>query len=278
MWAHQGVFWSPKDCVAKMAQPDFPNGKFRFFPRRALWLGGGGAEGDFRGRGPPPLAFCCSKDALGRAGLRPLSPPWAPPRRPARAVLSHMDSRARHPLPPCRNLTGPRRQPGPGLMQPLHNAGYTPLALATPFPHRTNDIGSDTGRIVPPTVQKTTGCAGDVRATCGQHAGVLCGSQPLPQRPQHPVYGGLQASLEKVHVRVNTCRPFVVETVMSRLSDGPWPALSRARGCKSAICSGNGHVASFRRAMAGLGRARGCKKFCVSGGLSAPLPQPPLPP
>ena len=28
----RGGVWDPKVCVPKMAQPDFPNGKFRFFP------------------------------------------------------------------------------------------------------------------------------------------------------------------------------------------------------------------------------------------------------
>ena len=33
-----------KLCVLKMAQPDFPNGKFRVFPRWSLGSGGGGGE------------------------------------------------------------------------------------------------------------------------------------------------------------------------------------------------------------------------------------------
>ena len=32
----------PKICVPKMVRQDFPNGKFRFFPRRSLWSGGAG--------------------------------------------------------------------------------------------------------------------------------------------------------------------------------------------------------------------------------------------
>ena len=34
--------WDRKACVPKMARPDFPNGKFRFFPRWSLWSGRGG--------------------------------------------------------------------------------------------------------------------------------------------------------------------------------------------------------------------------------------------
>ena len=36
--------WDPKDCVAKMAGPDFPDGTFRLFPRWSLWSGGGGGS------------------------------------------------------------------------------------------------------------------------------------------------------------------------------------------------------------------------------------------
>ena len=32
----------PKVCVPKRAQSDFPNRKFRLFPRWSLWSGGGG--------------------------------------------------------------------------------------------------------------------------------------------------------------------------------------------------------------------------------------------
>ena len=34
-----------KVCVPKMAPPDFPNRKFRFFPRWSLWSEGGGVQG-----------------------------------------------------------------------------------------------------------------------------------------------------------------------------------------------------------------------------------------
>ena len=40
-WGAGGV-WVPKVCVPKIAQQDFPNCKFRFFPRWLLWWGGGG--------------------------------------------------------------------------------------------------------------------------------------------------------------------------------------------------------------------------------------------
>ena len=43
----EGAARDPTVCVPKMARPDFPNGKFRFFPRWSLWSGGGGS--------PPPL-------------------------------------------------------------------------------------------------------------------------------------------------------------------------------------------------------------------------------
>ena len=46
-WAERGCceVWDPKVCVPKMAQPDFPDCKFRFFPRWSLRSGGS------RGRG-----------------------------------------------------------------------------------------------------------------------------------------------------------------------------------------------------------------------------------
>ena len=37
-----GGVWDPKVCVPEMARQDFPNGKFRFFPRWPLWSWGGG--------------------------------------------------------------------------------------------------------------------------------------------------------------------------------------------------------------------------------------------
>ena len=33
--------WDPKFCVPQMARQDFPNGKFRCFPRWSLWSWGG---------------------------------------------------------------------------------------------------------------------------------------------------------------------------------------------------------------------------------------------
>ena len=43
-WAESGGggVWDPKVCVPKMARPDFPDCKFRFFPRLSLCSGGGG--------------------------------------------------------------------------------------------------------------------------------------------------------------------------------------------------------------------------------------------
>ena len=38
--------------VPKMAQSDFPNGKFRFFPRWSLWSWGGGGGGSSYGARP----------------------------------------------------------------------------------------------------------------------------------------------------------------------------------------------------------------------------------
>ena len=50
----EGVL-DPKLGVPKMARPDFPSCKFRFFPLWSLWSGEGGWG--FWGRGPPPLWF-----------------------------------------------------------------------------------------------------------------------------------------------------------------------------------------------------------------------------
>ena len=50
-----GGGWDPKICVPKMAQPDFPDRKFRSFPTMVIlvWGGGGGGFGGM----PPPLWF-----------------------------------------------------------------------------------------------------------------------------------------------------------------------------------------------------------------------------
>ena len=58
----EGV-WDPKVCVPKRARPDFPNCKFRFFPRWSLWSGGGGGRVTFRRVGL--LVLNDSTDALG---------------------------------------------------------------------------------------------------------------------------------------------------------------------------------------------------------------------
>ena len=52
----------PKFCVPKMAQQDFPNGTFHFFPRWSLWSGGGS-----RGGGDPPP--CGGGGGGGSTGL-----------------------------------------------------------------------------------------------------------------------------------------------------------------------------------------------------------------
>ena len=46
--------WDPKLCVPKMAQQDFPDCKFRFFPLWSLWCGEGEAV---LGKGSPPPGF-----------------------------------------------------------------------------------------------------------------------------------------------------------------------------------------------------------------------------
>ena len=50
----EGGVWDPKVCVPKMARPDFPSRKFRFFPRWSLWSGGGGTGVQGGGGLPPP--------------------------------------------------------------------------------------------------------------------------------------------------------------------------------------------------------------------------------
>ena len=52
-----GGVWDPKICVPKMARPDFPFCKFRFFPRWSLWSGGAGGGSRGGGGGPPPPAM-----------------------------------------------------------------------------------------------------------------------------------------------------------------------------------------------------------------------------
>ena len=51
-WGGGGVL-GPKSACPKMARPDFPNGKFRFFPKWSLWSGGGGSRGGV----PPPMVY-----------------------------------------------------------------------------------------------------------------------------------------------------------------------------------------------------------------------------
>ena len=60
--------WDPKVCVPKMTQQDFPNGKFRCFPRWSLWSGGEGGGGY---PPPPPAVHGPSDTSLG--GWVPLS-------------------------------------------------------------------------------------------------------------------------------------------------------------------------------------------------------------
>ena len=68
-----------KTCVPKMAQPDFPDGKFRFSPRCSLWSRGGGGCVTFRqvavslrgpGQSPVLPSACCvgSLLSVGRCG------------------------------------------------------------------------------------------------------------------------------------------------------------------------------------------------------------------
>ena len=49
--------WDPK-LVRKMAPPDFPDGKLRFFPRWSLWSGGGGVNGRYRSTECPRHRHC----------------------------------------------------------------------------------------------------------------------------------------------------------------------------------------------------------------------------
>ena len=67
--------WDPKLCAPKMARPDFPDGKFRFFPRWSLWSGGGsGGGGLARGHGVALFAFGGAYWPLALAHSDPL---WA---------------------------------------------------------------------------------------------------------------------------------------------------------------------------------------------------------
>ena len=61
-WAGRPLRGEAKDCVPKMARPDFPNCKFRCFPRWSIWSAGG--EGISGEPTPPPLVFGYSEDAL----------------------------------------------------------------------------------------------------------------------------------------------------------------------------------------------------------------------
>ena len=72
----RGSIWGPKVCVPKMARQDFPNGKFRFFPRWSLWSGGGGGS---RGDPPPPRPTVHGLPARDQTPLPtpPLSRPHA---------------------------------------------------------------------------------------------------------------------------------------------------------------------------------------------------------
>ena len=51
-------------CVSTMAQPDFPNGKFRFFPRWSLWSGAGGGYPP-----PPPTVYGHSETCPAIRGM-----------------------------------------------------------------------------------------------------------------------------------------------------------------------------------------------------------------
>ena len=62
--------WHPKDCAPKkkMAQSDFPNGKFGFVPRWSLWSWGGGGPG--RGTRPPRAVYGgCNTSVGGKGGM-----------------------------------------------------------------------------------------------------------------------------------------------------------------------------------------------------------------
>ena len=75
--------------VPKMARPDFPNCKFRFFPRCSLWSGGGGVQGV--NPPPPPLVYGHSDTSL------PVAPHAQPPHNciPCCVALSHAPARSR---------------------------------------------------------------------------------------------------------------------------------------------------------------------------------------
>ena len=91
----EGGVWDVKDCVPKMAQSDFPDGKFRFFPRRSFWSGGGGPGG----AGGSPLLLLQRIAILilpfgggGGGGLRILEPAELPPGRETVWKLSESGS------------------------------------------------------------------------------------------------------------------------------------------------------------------------------------------
>ena len=67
-----GGVWDPNICVPKMARSDFPDGKFRFFPRWSFSSGGEG-EGGSGGGGvphPPPAVHGRSNTPLGHGSGR----------------------------------------------------------------------------------------------------------------------------------------------------------------------------------------------------------------
>ena len=81
--------WDPKACVPEMVRSDFPDGKFRCFPRWSLWFGAGG------GGGVPPSSYGVrplpgDHRPLGQntaEGRRPPSPSVIRPASPAPAAL-----------------------------------------------------------------------------------------------------------------------------------------------------------------------------------------------
>ena len=97
-----GGVWDPKVCVPKMARSDFPDCKFRFFPRWSLWSGEGGG-----GAPPPPVTLGWGMGSRGVGGEHrchgwAVSSVWvrdSPPPPPLPALRAHLLTVAKNYIP-----------------------------------------------------------------------------------------------------------------------------------------------------------------------------------
>ena len=98
----------PKFCPPEMARPDFPNGRFRFFPRWSLWSGVGGGGGS---RGASPSGRDCRSSLRGCSNMpwkdeaSRCSPPIPWPYSAPRPSVPHPVSPALHHRPPQASRT-----------------------------------------------------------------------------------------------------------------------------------------------------------------------------